>query len=246
VATFFISDLHLSPERPAITAAFEQFLAKTAKGADALYILGDFVDAWIGDDDDSPFVEHLKTLLANYASTGTPVFFMRGNRDFLIGEGFADAAHVQILPEPSAIDLYGTRIVLMHGDSLCTRDAEYMQFRQQVRSDAWQQQVLALPLEHRRQMAADLRAKSKSMSSMKAEDIMDVTPEEVVKVLEEYGVKTLIHGHTHRPNRHALAVNGAPGERIVLGDWEDRGWYLKATPEATVLVDFEIPQPSQA
>lgn len=212
----------------------------TAEGADALYILGDFVDAWIGDDDDSAFAAQLKTTLSNYAATGTPIRFMHGNRDFLIGEAFAKAASMELLPDPSVVDLYGQPILLMHGDSLCTRDLEYMAFRQQVRSPTWQAQILALPLAQRRAMAAQLRAQSKSMSSMKAEDIMDVTPEEVVNVLRQHGVTTLIHGHTHRPNRHAITVDGEPGERIVLGDWEEHGWYLQATPEATVLVDFDI------
>lgn len=236
MAIFFISDLHLSAERPAITQAFADFLQTTAKGADALYILGDFFDAWIGDDEDAPFAAQIKNLLSDYASTGTPVYFMHGNRDFLIGEQFAREAQIELLPDPSVIDLYGEPVLLMHGDSLCTRDQEYMQFRQQVRSPAWQAQILALPLAQRRQMAVGLRAQSKSMSSMKAEDIMDVTPEEVLKSLREHQVSTLIHGHTHRPNRHALAE----GERIVLGDWESHGWYLKATPEKTVLVDFEL------
>lgn len=243
MATFFISDLHLAGNRPEITAAFDNFLQSTAKGADALYILGDFVDAWIGDDDDAPFVTQIKELLARYARSGTPVFFMHGNRDFLLGEAFAEQAGIRLIPDPAVIDLYGRKVLLMHGDSLCTRDQEYMQFRQQVRSPAWQAQVLSLPLAQRREMAAGLRAKSKSMSSMKAEDIMDVTPEEVVRSLKEHGVDTLIHGHTHRPNRHTLDLDGKPGERIVLGDWEQQGWYLKATPEATVLVDFDIPKP---
>ena len=240
MAAFFISDLHLSAERPAITEAFERFLTTTAAGADALYILGDFVDAWIGDDDDSDFAARLKETLADYADAGTPVRFMHGNRDFLIGEDFAQAAHLELLPDPTVVDLYGKPVLLMHGDSLCTGDLEYMQFRQQVRSPQWQAGVLAMPLAQRRQMAAQLRAQSKSMSSMKAEDIMDVSPEEVLKVLRQHHVTTLIHGHTHRPNRHALNLDGTPGERIVLGDWEQQGWYLQATPEATVLVDFEI------
>ena len=240
MATFFISDLHLAEERPAITEAFEAFLKTTAAGADALYILGDFVDAWIGDDDDSDFAERIKKSLADYANAGTPVHFMHGNRDFLIGEQFAREAHVELLPDPSVVDLYGKQILLMHGDSLCTGDLEYKQFRQQVRSPQWQAGVLAMPLAQRRQMAVQLRAQSKSMSSMKAEDIMDVSPEEVLLTLRQHNVNTLIHGHTHRPNRHALTMDGAPGERIVLGDWEEQGWYLQATPEATVLVDFEI------
>jgi UDP-2,3-diacylglucosamine hydrolase len=240
VATFFISDLHLSVERPTVSEAFENFLQTTAAGADALYILGDFVDAWIGDDDDSDFAVHIKRTLAKYADAGTPVYFMHGNRDFLIGEQFARDAHLQLLPDPTVVDLYGKPVLLMHGDSLCTEDLEYMQFRQQVRSPQWQAGVLAMPLAQRRQMAAQLRAQSKSMSSMKAEDIMDVSPEEVLKTLRQHHVITLIHGHTHRPNRHALSMDGISGERIVLGDWEQQGWYLQATPEATVLVDFEI------
>lgn len=240
MAIFFISDLHLAQDRPQVAEAFTRFLQDTAADAEALYILGDFFDTWIGDDDDSSFVAGIKQLLAEYADSGVPVRFMHGNRDFLIGSRFADETHLQLLSDPTTINLYGKPVLLMHGDSLCTRDLEYMQFRQQVRSPHWQAEVLALPLEQRRQMAVQLRAKSKSMSSMKADDITDVTPEEVQLALRQHNVTTLIHGHTHRPNRHALTVDGAPGERIVLGDWEKSGWYLQATPEATVLVDFEI------
>ena len=228
MTTLFISDLHLHESRPAVTQAFYQFLDNRASGAEALYILGDFFDAWIGDDDDAPLNAEVAQHLRQLSDQGTGIYMMHGNRDFLLGENFAKTAGATLIADPTLIDLYGQPTLLMHGDTLCTLDTEYQAFRQQVRSSAWQQQILAQPLAARRALAAQIRAQSKSMNSMKAEDIMDVTPEEVVRVMRDAGVRQLIHGHTHRPARHPLAIDGMAAERIVLGDWHDSAWCIYA------------------
>jgi UDP-2,3-diacylglucosamine hydrolase len=224
----FISDLHLHESRPNITEGFQRFLRDQAQNAEALYILGDFFDAWIGDDDDSPLAVETAADLRQLSDQGVAIYLMHGNRDFLLGENFAKAAEATLLEDPTKIQLGDRSALLMHGDSLCTRDVEYMAFRAQMRSPQWQAQALAQPLAARRQLAIELRNHSKSMTSMKAEDIMDVTPEEAVRVMEEANTDLLIHGHTHRPDRHPLTVNDKPAERIVLGDWHDQGWCLRA------------------
>jgi UDP-2,3-diacylglucosamine hydrolase len=237
--SLFISDLHLSSHSPAIVDGFLKFLQNQATDADELYILGDFFDAWIGDDDDSPLAADIKQALRKYASNHT-VYFLHGNRDFLLGEKFAQQAGINLLPETCVINLHGRHTLIMHGDTLCTRDTEYLKFRTMVRNPAWQQQVLALPLPQRRQMAADLRQKTQSMIAMKAEDIMDVTPEEVEKIMAAYGVDLLIHGHTHRPARHEVSANGAMAERWVLGDWNQTGWYLVVENGELDLIEFDL------
>lgn len=237
--SLFISDLHLGHHVPEIVQGFFRFLSNQAAKADQLYILGDFFDAWIGDDDDDALVTEIKNHLREYAQTHQ-VFFLHGNRDFLIGEQFARDTGVTLLPETHLIDINGKKALIMHGDTLCTQDVEYLKFRAMVRNPAWQQQVLGLPLPQRRQMAADLRQKSKSMNAMKAEDIMDVTPEEVEEVIRNTNVDLLIHGHTHRPARHALSLDGTAAERWVLGDWGDTGWYLAAKNNELNLIQFDL------
>lgn len=228
MTTLFISDLHLDAGRPDITAAFERFMTQIAPASAALYILGDFFEVWIGDDDRSEFNQRIAALLADYSRQGKALYLMVGNRDFLMGNEFARQCGATLLSDPTLIDLYGTSTLLMHGDSLCTQDTEYMAFRQQARSPQWQQQMLAQPLEARRAIAKQLRDTSKSMNSLKAEDIMDVTASEVVRELDEHQATRLIHGHTHRPDRHVLALASGTGERIVLGDWHDYAWWLEA------------------
>lgn len=237
--TLFISDLHLSHHHPELIGGFFSFLRHQAASAEQLYILGDFFDAWVGDDDDDPLLAEIKKHLRDYAQHHQ-VFFLHGNRDFLIGEQFARDSGVTLLPESHLINLAGKTALIMHGDTLCTQDVEYLKFRAMVRNPAWQQQVLSLPLPHRRQMAADLRQKSKSMNAMKAEDIMDVTPEEVEKVIQAAGADLLIHGHTHRPAYHLLTIDGMPAERWVLGDWGAKGWYLVADEGKLDLVSFDL------
>lgn len=228
MTTLFISDLHLHESRPEVTEAFQEFLRTQAQDAQALYILGDFFDVWIGDDDDSPLATQTAAQLRQVAGKGVAIYLMHGNRDFLLGEQFSKNAGAQLIDDPTIVQLGDRSAVLMHGDTLCTRDVDYMAFRAQVRNPQWQAQALAQPLAVRRHIAMELRNQSKSMSSLKAEDIMDVTPEEVVRVLEDSNANLLIHGHTHRPKHHFLTVKDQSAERIVLGDWHDHGWCLRA------------------
>jgi len=227
--TLFISDLHLDPERPVITDLFIDFLENQVPDADALYILGDLFEAWIGDDDDAPINIVVREALQRCARSGTPVFIMHGNRDFLLGEEFARQCGCTLLGESERIDLYGTPTLLMHGDLLCTDDTEYLAFRDMVRDSGWQQEFLSKPLQERRQMAVEMRATSRAQTRGKPESIMDVNPEAVVQVMTENQVTRLIHGHTHRPAIHAMSISGRPAQRIVLGDWYQQGSVLTCT-----------------
>ncbi len=238
--TLFISDLHLHESRPQITRAFFQLLQTQTKDLEALYILGDFFDAWIGDDDDALLNAQVAGELKKLSARGTRLFLMHGNRDFLIGNQFATQAGARLIAEGTLINLYGTPTLLLHGDSLCTGDLDYMKFRHQVRSAQWQQQILAQPLSTRRALAAQMREKSQTMNSLKADDILDVTPSEVIRVMQEAGVTRLIHGHTHRPARHALQVKGVPAERIVLGDWHELAWAIHASQHKLELIHWNI------
>lgn len=240
MATLFISDLHLHESRPLVTRAFFHFLHTQASQAKELYILGDFFDAWVGDDDDSDLPQDVARELSALKQQGTDIYFMHGNRDFLLGENYAQKSGMVLLPESCVIDLYGTPTLLLHGDTLCTADTEYQQFRTMVRSKHWQQQILSQPLAARRALAAQLREKSQSMNSMKAEDIMDVTPAEVTAQMEQNQAIRLIHGHTHRPARHPLVINNKPAERIVLGDWHSHGWCIKANDNLCELISWPI------
>lgn len=237
MATLLISDLHLHPGAPEITEGFLRWLEERACGSDALYILGDFFEAWIGDDlldlagvdpsGNADLAARIARALRRLADDGTKIFLMHGNRDFLLGERFAREAGATLLDDPSVVELGGKPVLLMHGDSLCTRDEAYQAFRAQARHPLWQQQVLSMPIDQRVALASQLRAQSGEANSNKAEDIMDVTPEEVVKVMAKHGVTTLIHGHTHRPAVHELEVDDQPAQRIVLGDWQPgKGWEI--------------------
>lgn len=230
MTTLFISDLHLEESRPDITDAFLGFLQEKAHGVEKLYILGDFFEAWIGDDERTPLQEQIAAALRAVSESGTEIFLMHGNRDFLIGHDFCDRAGATLVDDPTVVDLYGTATLLMHGDSLCTADVEYQKFRANMRNPQWQQMILQRPLADRQQMARQLREISMAKNQGKAETIMDVTPEEVVKDMEAHGVQRLIHGHTHRPAEHHLQANGQPAKRIVLGDWDTHVWWLEVQP----------------
>lgn len=233
MTTLFISDLHLEEARPDITDAFLSFLADKAKGVQRLFILGDFFEAWIGDDERTPLQDRVADALKELNSGGTDIFLMHGNRDFLIGEDFCARAGASLLPDPSIIDLYGTPTLLMHGDSLCTADVEYQKFRTNMRNPQMVKMMLARPLADRQQMARQLREISMAKNQGKAESIMDVTPEEVVREMEEHGVQQMIHGHTHRPAVHDLEANGKPAKRIVLGDWDKNVWWLEVQADSS-------------
>jgi len=228
LATLFISDLHLHPSRPAIIACFLAFLAQQKGRADALYILGDLFESWIGDDHPEPVYQTVKLALKSCTRAGTPVYLMHGNRDFMLGKRFAAETGCTLLPDPTRIDLYGTPTLLMHGDSLCTDDIEYQQVRKRVRDPAWQQQARELPIDRRLAIAAQARTLSAQSKQGKHDYIMDVNQDEVRRVIEENQVTLLIHGHTHRPGSHTLNAGKHEVTRIVLGDWYNAGSVLVA------------------
>lgn len=234
--TYFIADLHLTENRPDITACFLRFLQNDATEAETLYILGDFFETWVGDDDDSPYLETIANALSALDQSGTKIFFIHGNRDFLLGKRYAKESCMALLPEITTIDLYGQNVVIMHGDTLCTRDVDYQKFRKKSRSWWWQTSVKYLPLFVRKKMAANYRKKSAEATAIKAQEIMDVTESEVTLCLEQYHSQLLIHGHTHRPAVHNIQANNAEAQRIVLGDWYEQGSWLKVTPDSIELL----------
>jgi len=234
--TLFIADLHLDAARPRITRLFEEFLASDeARGADAVYILGDLVEAWIGDDDDAELPARIAAATKALSDAGVPVYFMVGNRDFLLGEKFARRAGFSLLEDGTVHDLYGRPTLLMHGDVLCTDDVAYQAVRKQVRTAEWQAQILAMPLEARRAFAAKAREDSKAHTGSTMETIMDVNAGAVAEAMVRAGVTRLIHGHTHRPAVHGFELDGKAAERIVLGDWYEHGSVLKVTPSEAEL-----------
>jgi UDP-2,3-diacylglucosamine hydrolase len=237
MATLFISDLHLDPERPAITKLFGRFIEGEARGADALYILGDLFEAWVGDDDPSAAGAYVADRLHGLAASGVPVYFIRGNRDFLLGDAYARRAGITILPDPAVVMLHGQATLLLHGDLLCTDDLAYQQFRAQTRDPRWQHQFLAQPLDARLAFASQARATSKArygelVSAGTSETIGDVAPGTVREWFQRYGVRRMIHGHTHRPAIHA---GGDGNTRIVLGDWYEQGSVLHVDADGASL-----------
>ena len=240
MTTLFVSDLHLDPARPAITALFLQFLREEAVHADALYILGDLFEAWVGDDVGGEPADSVRAALKAVSAGGVPVYFQRGNRDFLAGAKFAADTGATLLPDPAVVNLYGEPTLLMHGDLLCTGDTAYQAFRAQVRAPAWQAQFLAQPLAAREAFAAKARAASKEHqkdvgSGGPMDAITDVEPDAVTQVFARYGVRRLIHGHTHRPAIHALDAGGRLARRIVLGDWYEQGSVLRVDADGIEL-----------
>lgn len=226
--TLFASDLHLSPKRPRLIAAFHSFVRGPARGAAALYVIGDLFDTWLGDDQlRDPLAARVADSFANLAGSGTAVYLQRGNRDFLLGDRFAKAARATLLPDEAVHDLYGTPTLIMHGDQLCTDDVGYQRFRAYWQDPKHRRRLLALPYFVRRGIAATLRAGSRRAIEGKTEDIMDVNDDAVACAMREHGVTRLIHGHTHRPARHKLVVDGRPAERWVLADWYRKATYLE-------------------
>ena len=224
----FISDLHLMPERPETMDLFIRFVNDIASKADTLYILGDFLEVWWGDDDPATgYLAVFKCLTELSSKHGTKVYLMHGNRDFMIGEALADRCHFEIIQDPHKISIQGRDILLMHGDTLCIDDVEYQKFRQMVRNPLWQQQALSKTLEERFQLAKNIRENSKQSTTGKDEYIMDVNQEETEKVFIENDIDLIIHGHTHRPAIHKRTINGRDTTRAVLGDWHDSGSYLR-------------------
>jgi len=236
MTTLFISDLHLDPARPHITDLFGKFIDAEARHAEALYILGDLFEAWIGDDDPSDTGAFVADALHGLSTAGVPVYFMRGNRDFLLGDDYARRAGVTILPDPAVVMLHGKPTLLMHGDTLCTDDVAYQQFRAQTRNPEWQRQFLSQPLPARLAFAEQARTASKAhQSGLQTQGLMeaitDVAPATVEATLSRYGIDSLIHGHTHRPKVH----EHHGGRRIVLGDWYEQGSVLRVDADDAAL-----------
>ena len=227
--TLFIADLHLAEERPETTARFARFLRDTVPGADALYILGDLFEYWPGDDGMSLAFPAQIVGLLRPAARAAPTFFMHGNRDFMVASAFCAGTGIRLIPDPTVIDLYGERTLLMHGDTLCTGDSAYLAFRAQVRNPAWQAAALTRSLEERVAIAQDLRRQSEGAKGGKVEEIMDVAQDAVEAAFVAAGCRQLIHGHTHRPGRHEHAAGGCSCQRWVLPDWYGSGGYLEAT-----------------
>jgi len=235
--TLFIADLHLCQEEPAITAGFLHFLQREAPHCDALYILGDLFEAWIGDDDPNPLHQQVAEALR---AVPVPLYFIHGNRDFLIGQRFARASGMTLLPEERVLTLYGHRLLIMHGDTLCTDDVGYLKFRAKVHNPWIQRLFLALPLFIRKRIAERMRANSKQANQHKSLEIMDVNQQAVVEAMLRQQVPLLIHGHTHRPAIHDLSLNGERAQRAVLGAWHNRGSMIQLDASGIQLIDFDF------
>ena len=227
VRALFVSDLHLDPARPAITELFLAFLREEAMDAPELFILGDLFEAWVGDDDDAPMPAAVAHALSEVAAGGTNISFIRGNRDFLLGQAYAQRARFRILPDPCVVPLAGEPVLLLHGDLLCWDDVKYLAARRQMRDPQWQATILSRPLAERRLIAQAARKESAAHQGSMSLDVGDATVEAVADHFRRFGVARMIHGHTHRPAIHELVVDGRSCERIVLGDWYEQGSVLR-------------------
>ncbi|MBP9643951.1 MAG: UDP-2,3-diacylglucosamine diphosphatase [Budvicia sp.] len=234
MTTLFIADLHLSEHEPAITAGFLDFLQREAIHADALYILGDLFEAWIGDDDPNPLHTQVAQALAELHSHNVPCYFIHGNRDFLLGKRFAKKCKMTLLPEQLVINVYGESVLILHGDTLCTDDPGYLRFRQYMHNPIIQAIYLALPLFVRQKIASKLRNESTMTNRTKSSVMMDVNPLAVIAKLKENHVYKVIHGHTHRPAIHDMPINGRLSQRVVLGAWHENGSVLRIKPNNSI------------
>ena len=240
MTALFISDLHLTPERPAVTNALQCFLRQVPDSGDSLYVLGDLFEYWAGDDDlGAPAHGEVVAALSACATRGIALYWIAGNRDFLADRAFTTAAGMTPLVEPYAFDLWGERTVLLHGDTLCTDDRAYQAFRSEVRSDSWKRDFLARPLSQRRAEIEALRAKSEHEKTGKAAAIMDVNAAAVSRLFAQSGAVRMIHGHTHRPARHDYVMSGREVRRWVLPAWEDKPGYLRVDAGSAALIDFD-------
>jgi UDP-2,3-diacylglucosamine hydrolase len=244
VSRLFVSDVHLDASAPAAVEQFLAFLRTYAGNAEALYILGDLFEVWIGDDETDADKKAVCDALRTLTASGVACFVIHGNRDFLLGRGFCEHTGCRLLPDPVVAEFDGERVLLTHGDALCTDDHSYQELRSVVRAAPWQRRFLALPLENRELLANQARAGSRQHTARTIPQIMDVNPEAVAKAYRVAGVRRIIHGHTHRPGIHDTTVEGAPAQRIVLGSWYEQGSYLTYENERYEL--HELPRPSAA
>ncbi len=238
MTTLFISDLHLEAERPDIGDQFIKFLEDDASEAEALYILGDLFEAWVGDDDQNNYYFVIKRALRRLFDSGVPIYFMHGNRDFMIGKQFANETGVIILAEPYEVNMYAEKALLCHGDAMCTDDVQYQKIRKMTRDPDWQASMLAKPLKERLRMAEEARRQSLERTINLDMNIMDVNQGEVKRIMSKYGIDVLLHGHTHRPAVHDVDLGNRKAKRVVLGDWHQQGsvvrWDLRG-PKLEVL-----------
>ena len=239
MASLFISDLHLEADRPDIADQFLRFLETEALNADALYILGDLFEVWVGDDDPNEHYAWIKQGLRKLTRKDVPVFFMHGNRDFMIGEEFARETGIEILADPHVIDIHGERVLLSHGDAYCTDDIEYQAVRTMTRDPQWQAMMVVKPLEERLAFAEQARAASLAHGEKLSETIVDVNDMAIESAFRDASVNLMLHGHTHRPNVHQLEIDGKPAQRIVLGDWYDHGSVVRWDENGPVLSEME-------
>jgi len=240
MSTLFISDLHLSQDRPEVTELFLTFLQQHTATADAVYILGDLFEVWLGDDMILPDYQSSIEQINNLVNNGVPVYVMYGNRDFLMREQFENLSGATLIHEPHVIDLYGTKTLLMHGDTLCTDDVEYQKFRAMVRNPQWQDEMLARSPAERLALAKKFREISKTETAQKENEIMDVNQDAVIQTLRDNKVTNLIHGHTHRPDTHHFKVDNTNATRIVLADWYKTGSYLSVDENAYVTHQIKL------
>lgn len=242
MSTLFISDIHLCAQRPDMTAALVRFLERDAPKADALYVLGDLFEFWIGDDDPNPLHSLVAEAFLALSRQDVPIYFIHGNRDFLLGKAFAKRAGMTLLGDPCVIDLYGERVLLSHGDLLCTLDEGYQKFRRITQQKWLRWLFLCLPLARRQAIACKMRGQSQMENAGKPQTIMDVTPAAVDALLRQHGCRLLIHGHTHRPAVHDFMLDGKPARRIVLGDWFEQGSVLSCSPQGQRLESRPLPE----
>lgn len=240
MATLFISDLHLDDARPQATDAFLRFVRGPAAGCEALYILGDLFEYWLGDDAPTPAGVAVAGALAGLGGAGVPVYFLHGNRDFLLGSRFAEQAGLQLLPEEQVVKLYGRPTLLLHGDTLCTDDVAYQQVRNMLRNPDWQRDFLSKTPDERVRMALEARELSADHKQGVSMDIMDVNEGAVRDAFERHSVLHMIHGHTHRPNVHEHTTGNGKAERIVLGDWYDQGSVLEVDADGSRMLPVSI------
>ncbi len=240
MSTLFISDLHLSAEQPHVTTLLLELIDRHTTRMEALYILGDLFEAWLGDDAVLPEYQPVIDALRRLHEKNIPVFVMHGNRDFLLGKGFETLTRCRLLEDAAVIDLYGTPTLVMHGDALCTDDVEYQQFRTMVRNKEWQTKMLALSVAERIRMAGQLRDSSKAATGAKMAGIMDANERAIEEEMRNHGVRQLIHGHTHRPAIHRFTLDGQPATRIVLGDWQNMPSLLLCDATGCRLEDARI------